>query len=169
MECLLQAEVPPVPAPEDDLSATQIRELTPGDLRCGFLEALASLSAVDLTPEQALPVFHERRRAGIRTFVACREGEVVGTASLVLERKFIHGGGLAGHVEDVAVRKGLQSRGIGSALVRHVTEEAHRLGCYKVILDCSAKGVPFYSRFGYYWHEYGMRHDNPADVPKQAG
>jgi glucosamine-phosphate N-acetyltransferase len=144
------------PAQPEDL---EVRELTVADLGRGFLEALASLSVVGLTPEEAVPFFHERLAAGIRTYVARADNEVLGTASLLVERKFIHSGGLVGHIEDVAVRRDLQRKGLGTALMRHVVEEARRLGCYKVILDCADDRVGFYTRLGFRWHENSLRLD----------
>jgi glucosamine-phosphate N-acetyltransferase len=137
----------------------EVRELTEADLGHGFLEALASLSSVGLTPDAALPFLHERRAAGIRTYVACSGAEVLGTASLVLERKFLHAGGLVGHIEDVAVRRGLQRKGVGTVLVQHAVAEARRLGCYKVILNCFEDRMGFYARLGFHEHDRGMRLD----------
>jgi glucosamine-phosphate N-acetyltransferase len=137
----------------------QIRELTAPDLSDGFLESLAVLSEVRLTPEQALEVFRQRQRAGVRTFIARMQGRVIGTASLLLERKFIHGGGWVGHIEDVAVLGAYQGRGIGSALVQHASEAARQRGCYKVILDCFEHLVEFYGRLGFRPHNRGLRLD----------
>jgi glucosamine-phosphate N-acetyltransferase len=137
----------------------QIRELTAHDLSEGFLESLAMLSEVRLTPEQALEVLRQRQRAGVRTFVAGVQGRVVGTASLLLEQKFIHGGGWVGHIEDVAVLGEYQGRGIGSALVRHAVEASRQRGCYKVILDCFEHLVDFYGRLGFRPHNRGLRLD----------
>jgi glucosamine-phosphate N-acetyltransferase len=142
-----------------DAALLEIREMTPEDLEKGFLEALTALTDVGLSREEAEPLFHERQAAGVRTYVACRDGEVLGTASLLVERKFLHRGGLVGHIEDVAVRRDLQLKGIGTALVRHATEEACRAGCYKVILNCLTDRVPFYERLGYHEHDHGMRFD----------
>jgi glucosamine-phosphate N-acetyltransferase len=136
-----------------------IEELTAPDLANGFLESLTSLTAVNLTPAEALPVFRERLRAGIRTYIARLDGRIVGTASLLLEQKFIHKGGRVAHIEDVAVHREHQKQGIGTALVKHITEEARKLGCYKVILNCFEHLVPFYSRIGYRKQEVGLRLD----------
>jgi glucosamine-phosphate N-acetyltransferase len=140
-------------------SEVDIRELTALDLNQGFLEALASLAEVSLTPAQAGEVFRARLRAGIHTYVARLQRRVIGTASLILEQKFIHGGGLVGHLEDVAVNKDCQVHGVGTALVRHVMEEARKHGCYKVILNCQERLVPFYTRLGFRPHDRGMRCD----------
>jgi glucosamine-phosphate N-acetyltransferase len=136
-----------------------ITELTGRDLVGGFLETLATLSPVNLTPVQAAEVFRNRLRSGVHTYVARLGQRVIGTASLLLEQKFLHGGAWVGYVEDVAVHRDYQKQGIGSALVRHATEEAQRRGCYKVILSCFEHLVPFYSRLGYRAYNCGMRHD----------
>ena len=136
-----------------------IAELATEDLSQGFLESLTSLTEVGLTPEQALDVARRRQQAGIRTYVARRDGRVVGTASLLVELKFIHRGGLVGHIEDVAVHRDCQRQGIGTALVAHCTAEARKLGCYKVILNCFDRLVSFYARIGYHRQDVGLRHD----------
>jgi glucosamine-phosphate N-acetyltransferase len=136
-----------------------IRELNGHDLSRGFLETLAGLAEVGLTPVQAGEVLRNRLRAGIRTYVARVEEQVAGTASLLVEQKFIHGGGRVGHIEDVAVHPDFRHHRIGSALVRHATEEARKHGCYKVILNCFEHLTPFYAQLGYRPHDVGMRID----------
>lgn len=141
------------------LTQLRIGDLQASDLTQGFLETLANLSTVELTPEEALPILESRRRSGIRTFVAHEEDQVVGTATLIVEQKFIHRGGWVGHVEDVAVHRNHQKKGIGAALVRHAVEEARKLGCYKVILSCFEDRIPFYKGLGFHPHDVGMRND----------
>jgi glucosamine-phosphate N-acetyltransferase len=136
-----------------------ITELTGRDLTHSFLETLASLAPVELTPARAGEVFRSRLRTGVHTYIARLGEQVIGTASLLLEQKFIHGGSWVGYVEDVAVHRDYQKQGIGTALVRHATEEARRHGCYKVILSCFEHLVPFYSRLGYRAYNHGMRYD----------
>jgi glucosamine-phosphate N-acetyltransferase len=155
---LFQRTEAPAP-PTSTCAGVEVRELTVADLSHGFLEALASLSEVGLSPAEAVTFFHERLTSGMRTYVACAGSAVIGTASLLLERKFLHRGGLVGHVEDVAVRRDLQRQGVGTALMRHVAEEARRLGCYKVILNCFEDRVGFYARLGYRRHDCGLRLD----------
>ena len=136
-----------------------IGDLNEADLSRGFLETLACLTTVDLTPEEGVPIMQARTRAGLRTFVARAGDRVVGTATLVIEPKFIHHGGKIGHLEDVSVHKDFQKQGIGEGLVRHAIDEARRLGCYKVILFCIDRLVPFYGRCGFHVHENGLRLD----------
>jgi glucosamine-phosphate N-acetyltransferase len=138
-----------------------IRELEENDLSHCLSDSLSSLAEVGLTADQMREVMHERCRAGVRTYIAWDSAinEVVGTVSLLVERKFIHRGGKVGHIEDVSVRRGYRGKGVGAELVRHATQEARRLGCYKVILSCFEPLAPFYESLGYRKHDIGMRID----------
>src|SRR5436190_924639 len=101
-----------------------LRDLEVGDFKKGFLETLSHLAVVDLTPDEAIHIWRGRNAAGVRTVVAIIDNQVVGTASLILEHKFLHHGGTIGHIEDVAVRPGHEGKGIGKAVVRELVELA---------------------------------------------
>jgi glucosamine-phosphate N-acetyltransferase len=149
-----------------------IRELQASDLTHCLSDTLSGLAEVGLTAEQMWQVMQERLRAGIRTYIAWDSSvnEVVGSVSLLVERKFIHRGGKVGHVEDVAVRRGYRGKGLGAELVRHATQEARKLGCYKVILSCFEQLAPFYASLGYRKHDIGMRIDlgEPVEMRSRA-
>jgi glucosamine-phosphate N-acetyltransferase len=136
-----------------------IREITGPDLAHGFLETCSAVAEVGLSFEEAAEILRARIRAGVRTYVACVGDRVIGTATLVLEQKFIHKGGKIGHIEDVAVHPNSRHLRVGSALIRHAVEQARKFGCYKVILNCYDRLVPFYERLGFHTHDVGMRID----------
>ena len=138
-----------------------IRKMRADDFDHGFVATLNALSPVELTNEQAQSIFRRRKPLGIRTYVAMLDGDVVGTASLLLEPKFIHGGGTVGHIEDVAVHVRQQHHGIGAKLVEHLLEVCRQAGCYKVILDCAEHNIPFYGKLGFKEWEHAMRKDLP--------
>lgn len=142
-----------------DETGIVIRSMNAVDLRRGFLETVRALRDTTLTPEQAIEVFRRRMRNKVRTFVALIDNKVVGTASLLIEPKFIHDGGVTGHVEDVAVHPDCQGKGIGALLVERLLEESRKEGCYKVILDCAEHVIPFYERMGFHKWERAMRID----------
>lgn len=129
------------------------------DLNRGFLDALRALKAVDLTDEQAIAVYRHRLKSRVRTYVALLNDRVAGTASVFIEPKFIHSGGVVGHIEDVAVHPDFQKHGIGRALVEFLLEECRKFKCYKVILDCAEGVIPFYERLGFHRWERAMRID----------
>lgn len=76
------------------------------------------------------------------------KGVIVGTASLLIEHKFIHSCGMVGHIEDVVVDASCRGMGLGRILVDTLIEMAMQRGCYKVVLDCTEKNVPFYETCG---------------------
>jgi glucosamine-phosphate N-acetyltransferase len=136
-----------------------VREMYGFDLTADFLNTLSSLATVNLTLDQAKVVFRERLRKGIRTFVALMDNRIAGTASLLVEEKFIHEGGRSGHIEDVAVHQDFQKHGVGAAMVRYVVEQARAAKCYKVVLNCSEGTAAFYEKLGFRRHDIGMRLD----------
>ena len=135
-----------------------VRPLREADLGNGFLEALDALRpASGLAPERALEVFRRlQRNPDCVVAVAEVEGRIAGAATLLIEHKFINRGGIAGHIEDVAVAAGKQGRGIGSALIRYLLARAEAAGCYTTTLDCADDVLPFYRRLGFRHRSNGM-------------
>ena len=146
-----------------DSPSLTIRPMFATDIRRGFLKTLSALKPCELSEERAIWVYRRRLRQKIQTYVALLDGEIVGTASLIIEPKFINDGGIVGHIEDVAVRNDTQLHGIGGQLVRHLLEVSRREGCYKVILDCADHVVPFYEKLGFHRWEQAMRIDLPRE------
>jgi len=141
------------------LMPVTVREMYGFDLSQDLLDTLTSLAEVHLTLDEAKQIFRERLRKGIQTFVARIDDRIVGTASLIIEEKFIHEGGRSGHIEDVAVHQDFQKHGVGAAMVRYVVEQARAAKCYKVILNCSEGTSAFYEKLGFRRHDIGMRLD----------
>ena len=79
---------------------------------------------------------------------------------MLIEQKFIHQGGLVGHIEDVVVRKECEGTGIGKKLILSLLEYAKRKKCYKTILDCNDDVKPFYEKIGFRYESNCMRYDH---------
>lgn len=139
--------------------AFELRPLEQGDFARGFLETLENLVPVGLTPEEAIHIWRGRNAAGVRTVVAVEDDKVIGTATLILEHKFLHRGGTIGHIEDVAVHPRHEGKGVGRAVVCFLIEVARQSGCYKVILSCNDQNLAFYHKIGFRRHDNGMRID----------
>ena len=139
-----------------------IRRLHGIDFANGFPGVLEALAPVGLSKDKAEEIFAKHSEHATNIFVAIEGkliGPVIGTATLLMDMKYIHGGSLVGHIEDVAVAPSHQGRGVGRALIEALLEEAKLCGCYKVILNCDPAVRPFYEKLGFYVCEYQMRYD----------
>ena len=81
--------------------------------------------------------------------VAKVENEPVGTALLLIQLNLSHGGKSYGHVENVVTDIHFRGKGVGLAMINFLVSRAKERGCYKVILDCETKNIPFYTRCGF--------------------
>jgi glucosamine-phosphate N-acetyltransferase len=142
-----------------------IREIEQADLEKGFFQTLSNLTILGRIRdnlEQAKKILQEIKSYPLyKIFVAVKNDntEIIGSITLLIEQKFIHDGGKAGHIEDVVTRREYEGIGIGSALVSAALAFAREKNCYKVILNCSEKNVPFYQKIGFRRNEISMRYD----------
>ena len=124
----------------------------------GFLETLRNLTvAEDIDFETIKKILLEIENQNSYIYIAKRNKEIIGTATLLIEKKFIHGGGKVGHIEDVSVRKEYEGNGVASKIINSLIEIARENGCYKIILDCKDKLLPFYGKFGFVHSDNCMR------------
>ncbi len=138
-----------------------IRELEEGDLEKDFLQTLSHLRDVNLDLDKAKEIFKKIKSDNYRKiFVAADEsGKIIGSITLNIEQKFIHKGGLVGHIEDVVTHKDFRGMGVGKAVMQKAIDAAKDAGCYKVILNCSEENFPFYEKLGFRKHGIEMRLD----------
>ena len=144
------------------MSEIIIREIEEEDLDRGFLEVLDNLRmASDLEDPKAKEVLEKiKQNPNHRIHVAIDDNKVVGTTTLLIEQKFIHQGGLVGHIEDVVIRKDYEGTGIGIKLVLSLLEYAKKKQCYKTILDCNDNVKPFYEKIGFKYESNCMRYNH---------
>lgn len=156
----------PIRQEVDVASNVYIRLMTIDDLFRGFLDCLNELRPTLLTPESAIPIFEERsRQPWLLTLVGVTledRSRVVGTATVITERKYLHAGANAARIEEVAVLKSYQKQGLGKRLVQSCVEIARNQGCYKVSLCASDELVGFYSSLGFTAIDNNMRMDLAA-------
>ena len=144
------------------MSEIEIREIEEGDLEKGFLETLDFLrKASDIDKNKANEILKKIQQNSNHIInVAVDDNKIVGSTTLLIEQKFIHDGGLVGHIEDVVVRKDYEGKGIGIKLVTSMLERAKEKNCYKTILDCKDDVKQFYERIGFKHESNGMRYDH---------
>jgi len=117
-----------------------IRPLTRADYSYGFLDVLRVLTTVgDITPQAWNTRYDWMEQRSGEYFVLCvvdtsraKERQIVGTGTVLVERKFIHELGLVGHIEDIAVAKDQQGKKLGLRIIQALDFVAKEVGCYKV-------------------------------------
>ena len=145
-----------------NMSEIIIREIEENDLEKGFLESLDFLrKASDIDKNKAKEILKKiKQNPNHIIHIAVDDNKIIGSTTLFIEQKFIHDGGLVGHIEDVVVRKDYEGKGIGIKLVTSLLERAKEKNCYKTILDCKDDVKQFYERIGFKHESNGMRYDH---------
>jgi glucosamine-phosphate N-acetyltransferase len=114
-----------------------IRELEEKDFKNGFLTTLDVLRETSsMSEDKALEIFKRIKSNPEHIIIIAEiEGRVIGSTTLLIEPKFIHQGGVVGHIEDVVVDKKFQGKKIGEKIITHVLEIAKNHGCYQIVLN----------------------------------
>ena len=144
------------------MSEIKIREIEEDDLEKGFLETLDFLrNTSSIDKNKAKEILKKiKQNPNHIIYVAVDDKKIIGSTTLLIEQKFIHDGGLVGHIEDVVVRKDYERNGIGVKLVTSMLERAKEKNCDKTILDCKDDVKQFYERIGFKRESNCMRYDH---------
>ena len=144
------------------MSELIIRKIIESDLENGFLESLDNLRQTSNLEQNSVKNILKKilENENHIIHVAELDGKIVGSTTLLIEQKFIHEGGFVGHIEDVVVNKKFEGRGIGMKLVLSLLDVAKEKKCYKTILNCEDKLIPFYEKIGFKQKSIEMRFDH---------
>ena len=144
------------------MSELIIRKIIESDLENGFLESLDNLRQTSNLEQNSVKNILKKilENENHIIHVAELDGKIVGSTTLLIEQKFIHEGGRVGHIEDVVVNKEFEGRGIGMKLVLSLLDVAKEKKCYKTILNCEDKLIPFYEKIGFKQKSTEMRFDH---------
>lgn len=149
-----------LPGEDEQGPVVIIRNMVLDDLYRGFLDTFAGWKPTGLTIDEACRVFATREHHSGLLYTAVAivlpDGEVAGTATMLVEPKYLHQGGVCGHVEDVVVREEYRHLGVGAKLVEHLVEVARSSRLYKLTLSCRPELTPFYTRCGFEQTEVTM-------------
>ncbi|EIE91644.1 hypothetical protein G6F57_002851 [Rhizopus arrhizus] len=138
-----------------------LRALRSNDYERGFLKVLEVLTEVgNHTKEEFMEQFNYLKKHNHEyytiTITDDEKDKVVAVGTIFVERKFIRKNGLVGHIEDIAVDQNQQGKKLGLRIIQALKHIGAKRGCYKVILDCSEKNVPFYEKCGFNRKEVEM-------------
>lgn len=131
-----------------------IKDFDPNGNTKGLLETLKEVWFIEEITEESLKNWLSNDNHMV---IAELDGEIIGTATLHLQKKLIRNGGVAGLIEDVAVRNKYRGNNIGHKLIQELLKKAKNFDCYKVILSCFPERVAFYERNGFFQESILMR------------
>lgn len=127
-----------------------IRNLMIDDYTLGYLDLLSELTE---TPQLGFDEFKKQFELinnipFINIYVISNGLNIIGSMTLVVEPKFIHGASSVAHIEDVVISSNYRGSGLGKKLLLYGVEKAKEKGCYKIVLDCNADNISFYEKCG---------------------
>ncbi|PVD25878.1 hypothetical protein C0Q70_13542 [Pomacea canaliculata] len=140
--------------PENPGENLKIRPLALGDYHNGYMELLQQLTKVgEVTKAQFEDRFSQMKACPDTYYIIVIEnqttGQVIGSATLVKEQKFIHGASARARVEDVVVSDLYRGKQLGKILLDVAVLLSKAVNSYKVSLECKDHMVEFYSQFGF--------------------
>jgi glucosamine-phosphate N-acetyltransferase len=124
----------------------KIRKLNDSDY-INYLNLITQFRSTTFTEEEYKKILNTIENNST-IWVVDYNNELIGTATILYEYKFIHNIVKSAHIEDVCVDKNYRNKGIGNLLINHVVNEAQNENCYKIILDCDEKLETFYKKSG---------------------
>ena len=71
---------------------------------------------------------------------------IIGTVTILLERKLINNRKLVCHIEDLIVSTSYKNKGYGTKILDIIKEIVREKNCYKIILNCSDDLKKFYEK-----------------------
>ena len=74
----------------------------------------------------------EANQANYIAVIQDAQGALVGTGTVMIQQKFIRGGGKVGFIEDIVVSDKARGTGLGKLLIQHLIRVGQERGCYKV-------------------------------------
>ena len=131
-----------------------VRPLERGDFDKGYIDLLSQLTRVgEMNKDRYEAQFDSMKQCpGIHYVIVIEDttiNTIITTASLIVERKFVHSAALRGRIEDVVVHQDYRGKHLGCLILELLKAIGEYIGCYKLSLDCKPHLTEFYQRFGY--------------------
>jgi len=132
----------------------KVRPLLASDYNRGFLDLLKELTEIgDVSQKQFEDQFALMRNSQgmyyCTVIVDQNKNQIVGAATLLMERKFIRNCAMRARIEDVVVSSDYRGKQLGKCILELLTKLGQALGAYKITLDCKDQMIPFYESLTY--------------------
>lgn len=84
-----------------------------------------------------------------KTFLMIVDNNIVGTGSIIIEKKISRDFRNVGHIEDIVIDKKYRGKGYGKEIILYLVNYCKENNCYKIILNCEEKNKKFYEKSGF--------------------
>ena len=134
------------------------RNICIDDFNKGHINLLKQLSYLDFEniPFMEYKNFINNLNNNHQIIVLEFDNKIIGTGTILIEKKIIHNFGLVAHIEDVVIDHNFRGNNFGKKLIYELIKIAKDNNCYKIILDCNQDNINFYEKCGFKHKEYEM-------------
>lgn len=84
-----------------------------------------------------------------KTFMVILDKKVIGTGSVIIEKKISRDFKCVGHIEDIVIDFNYKGKGYGRKLINFLKNYCIKNNCYKIILNCNIENKSFYEKNGF--------------------
>lgn len=84
-----------------------------------------------------------------KTFMVIVDKKVIGTGSVIIEKKISRDFKCVGHIEDIVIDFNYKGKGYGRKLINFLKNYCIKNNCYKIILNCNIENKSFYEKNGF--------------------
>ena len=100
---------------------------------------------IDISKERFEEIYDNIFKNSI-IYVMLLDLEIIGSAKLVIEQKFIHKLSKYGRIEDVIISEDYRRKNYGTIIVNYIVEECKKQQFFKITLTCSENLISFYKK-----------------------
>lgn len=130
-----------------------VRKLNKSDYNKNYFELLKQLTSID--PNKISKSNFNKMLEGlgkkhlIYVIEDLKKNIIIGSITILVEKKIIHNLGTVIHIEDVVIHKDYRKKGLSNKLINLSKEIAKKNKAYKIILNCSDSLELFYNKHGF--------------------
>ena len=125
----------------------EFREINIDDLNI-YKNLIKQLTIVNDFSKEDFKIYLSETRYK-KTFLMIVDNNIVGTGSIIIEKKISRDFRNVGHIEDIVIDKKYRGKGYGKEIILYLVNYCKENNCYKIILNCEEKNKKFYEKSGF--------------------
>jgi len=136
-----------------------IRKLEKSDYDLNYFDLLSQLTICPKPTQDEFNNFIDNiGQSDIYVLLNESQTKIIGTGTLLIEKKIIHQMGKIGHIEDIVIDKDYRGQGYGQLMINFLIHCGREKKCYKMLLNCQEDKVSFYEKCNFQQKGFEMVH-----------